>query len=228
MQSPRYEIAISRLSTLIEHLYVQATETDNANSKQKSHRFIENNNLFSQHLFTTQSDKISVYVEEVRNKLNDFSRLYSLSTGNSNKAEFAKSALLQIEQQISALMNAIQANKPMHQAAEASFNARKKIRIKSTHAAQLKQTKEYNKMAKSVLLSSHQLYQQLAEHHEFERRLMDMITEREQQRIRAKTGSSNDKLSQEVLALHQRLGRCRKALSSIERNIESAEKSNLR
>ena len=82
-------------------------------------------------------------------------------------------------------------------------------------------------MTKSVLLSSHQLYQQLNEHHEFERRLMDMITEREQERVRSKS-AINDKLSLEVLALHQLLGRCRKAISSIERNIELAEKNNLR
>ena len=139
MHTPRHEIAISRLSTLLEHLSVQAKETDHVNSKQKSHRLIENNNLFSPHLFTTQSDKIHLYVEEVKNRLNKFSRLYSLSTDNANKTEFAKSSLQQIEQQISALMNAIQANKPMHQAAQASFDAKKNVRIKSTKAAQLQQ-----------------------------------------------------------------------------------------
>jgi primosomal replication protein N'' len=227
MLNTRHEKAISRLSILLEHLSVQAQQTDKLNSNQKSHRLIENNNLFSQHLFTTQSDKIFLYVEEVKKRLNEFSRLHTLSEDNINKTEFAKSSLLQIEQQISALMNAIQANETMHQAAQASFNARKNIRIKSAKATQQKQTDIYNKMAKSVLLSSHQLYQQLTEHHEFERRLKDMITEREQQRIRSKN-ANNDKLSQEVLALHQRLGRCRKAISAIEKNIEQAEKSKLR
>ncbi|PKG85919.1 primosomal replication protein N'' [Colwellia sp. 75C3] len=222
-----HEIAISRLSTLIDHLSVQAKKTDQLNSKHKSHRLIENNDLFSRHLFTTESDKISLYVDEVKKRLSEFSRLYRLSGSNANKAEFAKSSLLHIEQQITALMNAIQANPAMHQAAQASFDARKKVRIKSAQAAQLKQNDTYNKMAKSVLLSSHQLYQQLSEHHEFERRLIEMITEREQQRTRSKSANT-DKLSLEVLALHQRLGRCRKAISSIERNIEQAEKGNLR
>jgi primosomal replication protein N'' len=227
MTRNRHEIAIKRLSELLEHLFLQAKKTDQLNSNQKSHRLIENNNLFSQHLFTTESDKISLYVEEVKKRLNEFSRLYSLSGDNINKAEFAKSSLLQIEQQISALMNAIQANETMHQAVQASFNAKKNIRRKSAQAAQLKQADKYNKMAKSVLLSSHQLYQQLTEHHEFERRLKDMIIEREQERTRSKSVNL-DKLSQEVLALHQRLGRCRKAISVIERNIEQAEKSKLR
>lgn len=227
MLNTPHEIAIRRLSMLIEHLSVQAKQTDQLNSKHKSHRLVENNDLFSRHLFTTESDKIYLYVEEVKKRLSEFSRLYRSSVGNTNKAEFAKSSLLHIEQQITALMNAIQANPAMHQAAQANFEARKKVRIKSAQVAQLKQNDKYSKMAKSVLLSSYQLYQQLSEHHEFERRLIEMITDREQQRMRSK-GANTDILSQEVLALHQRLGRCRKAISSIERNIEKAEKLNLR
>lgn len=227
MPNIRHEKAIGRLSVLLEHLSVKAKQTDQLNSEQKSHRLIENNNLFSQHLFTTQSDKIYLYAEEIKNRLNGFARLHVLSDENNTKAEFAKTSLLQIEQQISALLNAIQANETMHQAAQASFNAKRKVRIKSVQASQLNQTNKFNKQTQSVLLSSHQLYQQLTEHHEFERRLKDMITEREQQRNRAKSASI-ERLSQEVLALHQRLGRCRKAISSIEKNIEQVEKGKLR
>ena len=79
MTRNRHEIAIKRLSELLEHLFLQAKKTDHLYSNQKSHRLIENNNLFSQHLFTTESDKISLYVEEVKKRLNEFSRLYSLS-----------------------------------------------------------------------------------------------------------------------------------------------------
>ena len=124
-------------------------------------------------------------------------------------------------------MKAIQANQTMHQAAQVSFDARKKVRVKSAQVKQLQQNDIYNKIAKNVLLSSHQLHQQLIEHHEFERRLMEMISEREQQRMRSRA-SNIDKLSQEVLALHQRLGRCRKAISAIEQKIKLAEKKSLR
>lgn len=227
MHNNRHNIAIQRLSTLLDHLSLQAMSIDQLNRKHKSHYLIENNSLFSQHLFSTESDQFSHYVDEVKKRLGEFQRLYRLSADNTTKAEFAKSSLEKIEQQISALMNAIQANQSMHQAAQVSFDAKKKVRIKSAKAYQLKQNDKYNKITKSVLLPSHQLYQQLSEHHEFERRLMDMITEREQQRVQS-TRASTDMISKEVLALHQRLGRCRKAISLIERNIEQAEKSNLR
>jgi primosomal replication protein N'' len=61
---------------------------------------------------------------------------------------------------------------------------------------------------------SHQaLYQKLSETHEFERRLLDLINEaaREQQ----------DPARQ--LALHARLGRCRKAISQLEAEIQWLE-----
>lgn len=223
----RHHTAIQRLSTLLEHLSGQSKQIDQLNTKNKSHFLIENNNLFSKHLFSTESDQFTPYVKEVKKRLNEFSRLYSSSSDNINKAEFAMSSLMQIEQQISALMNAIQANQAMHQAAQVSFDARKKVRAKWAKVNEVKQNDKYNKMVKSVVLSSQQLYQQLTEHHEFERRLMAMISEREQQRQRSQSVNAS-KISQEVLALHQRLGRCRKAISSIERNIEIAEKKNLR
>jgi len=227
MHQNKHQIAIQRLSTLLEHLSGQSKQIDQLNAKNKSHFLIENNNLFSQHLFSTESDLFTPYVTEVIKRLDEFSRLYNSSNDNKNKAEFAKSSLLKIEQQISALMNAIQANQSMHQAAQVSFDARKKVRVKWAKVNEVIKSDKYKKMVKSVVLSSQQLYQQLTEHHEFERRLMAMITEREQQRQRSQSINAS-KLSQEILALHQRLGRCRKAISSIERNIELAEKNNLR
>ncbi len=227
MHKNKHQIAIQRLSTLLEHLSEQSKQIDQSNAKNKSHFLIENNNLFSQHLFSTESDLFTPYVTEVQKRLGEFTRLYESSSNNENKAEFAKSSLQRIEQQISALMNAIQANQSMHQAAQASFDARKKVRAKWAKVNEVKKNDKYNKMVKSVVLSSQQLYQQLTEHNEFERRLMAMISEREQQRQRSQSVNAS-KLSQEVLALHQRLGRCRQAISSIERNIELAEKKSLR
>ncbi|MCP4991718.1 MAG: primosomal replication protein N'' [Colwellia sp.] len=227
MTPPPNKVAIKRLTVLLEHLSSQTKQIDQLNSQHKSHWLIENNNLFSQHLFSTESDLFTPYVTEVKKRLDEFARLYHSSFNNNNKAEFAKSSLTHIEQQISALMNAIQSNQTMHKAAQVSFDARKKVRTKWAKVNEVKKKDKYNKMVKSVILTSQQLYQQLAEHHEFERRLLEMITERENKRQRSQSINAG-KLSQEILALHQRLGRCRKAISSIERNIELAEKKGLR
>ncbi|MGV2873363.1 primosomal replication protein PriC [Colwellia sp. E150_009] len=207
--------SIERLSQLIKTLDAKAKQIDEHNTQLKVHRLIENNNLFSSTLFTSQSDQFSPYIIEIKRKITEFSRLVV-----ANKVELSKVLLQHIEQQISAISNALHSNSVMHQAAKLSFDANHKVRIKK---AKLKQANKYSEITKKIMLNSHQLYQKLAEHHEFERRLMDMLAEREIARVQCKKHEA-DKLSAEVLALHQRLGRCRKAISAIERDIEMAEK----
>ncbi len=224
MNNNKNLLAIERLSSLLNSIAIQAQKTDKYNYQQQSHRLIENNNIFSQQLFNTESDLFSPYVNEVKKRLDEFRRLYLSSEGKDNKEIYAKTTLIQIEQQIFSLTSALKSNQTMHQAAKISFDTNKKIKLKRAKQNASQSMEKYNKAAKAVLLSSHQLYQQLTEHREFERRLITMITEREQQRQKNRD-INNISVSQEVLALHQRLGRCRKAISSIERNIELAEKS---
>ena len=207
--------SIERLSLLLKKLDIKAKQTDIKNTQLKAHRFIENNNLFSPTLFASQSDQFSPYVNETQRKIAEFSRLVA-----ANKLTLSRELLQQIEHQISAISNALHSNSVMHQAAKLSFDANNKVRIKN---AKIKQAGKYSEITKNILLSSHQLYQKLAEHHEFERRLMDMISDRESARMKCKNNKTNT-LSAEVLALHQRLGRCRKAISTIERDIEIVEK----
>ncbi|GAA0816718.1 primosomal replication protein [Colwellia asteriadis] len=213
--------ATNRLKYLLEQINQQAKAIDQQNTHSTSHKLIENNNLFSEHLFHCRSDQFLHYVKEVEERINDFIRLNSSSTQSNNRSSLAITTLQQIEQQISALYNAIQANAAMHQAAQINFDAVKKVKIK--YAKQKNENNKYHDVTSKVLSSSHLLYEKLNEHHEFERRLLNMITEREQQRSVAKQVNS-EQLSKEVLALHQRLGRCRHAISIIERDIEFAEK----
>jgi len=204
---------IDRLSALLKQLATKAKQIDKKNAMEKVHRLIENNNLFSAELFVSQSDRFTPYIEEIQRKLPEYSRLVK-----AEKIEFSVLLLQQIEQQVVAISNALHANSTLHQAAKLSFDAHSKAKIKRS-----KSQNKYKDFAKKIMLTSQQLYQKLNEHHEFERRLMDMVAERELQRVKSKASDSS-KLSTEVLALHQRLGRCRKAISTIERDIELAEK----
>lgn len=200
--------AIDRLTVVLQKLTTQAIDTDQANARLKSHKLIENNALFSNSLFVTQSDKFSPYLTEIARKIAELRRLM-----NAGQLQIATAALTKIEQQISALFNALNANNTMH--AEAKIRQEGRNRTFNF--------KKYKKAAQAVLQPSHQLHQKLAEHHGFERRLLDMITDREQQRTSSSVKNSQA-LSEQVLVLHQRLGRCRKAISDIERDIEYAQK----
>lgn len=205
--------SLDRLSTLLSQLAIEAEQTDLKNSNTKTHRLVENENLFSNELFTNKSDRFVPYVEEIQQKLLELRRLLK-----ENKTELSTLLLEKIEQQIISLSNALNSNATLHQAPKLSFDAHNKVKIKRA-----KSQAKFKSATKKLLLNSQQLYQKLSEHHEFERRLMDMVAERETQRLQCKTNQSS-KLSAEVLALHQRLGRCRKAISAIERDIELAEK----
>ncbi|OTA21299.1 prephenate dehydrogenase [Xenorhabdus beddingii] len=69
------------------------------------------------------------------------------------------------------------------------------------------------------------LYQRLAEHQDYERRLMTMIDDRELQLNKQNTLTDKYKLQKEIAALAGRLARCRQALMRIEKSIEKQENS---
>ncbi len=199
---------VIRLLKIVEQLKQQAKQTDKINSKNKAHRMLENNSLFSLSLFSADSDCFQPYVDELENKVNSLSRLIK-----AKHSELSVLALEKIELQIQALITALNANKTMHDGAKVRLDAK----ITSIKARQ------YKKAVQSVIQSSQELYQKLSQHHEFERRLLNMLTEKEQQ-LSMCSATLRQETSQQVLTLHQRLGRCRKAISLIERDIEFSEK----
>lgn len=67
------------------------------------------------------------------------------------------------------------------------------------------------------------LYHKLAEHQDYERRLLSMIQDRESLLGTQTTLAAQKKLQQEVAAIEGRLLRCRQALARIERNIAHKE-----
>lgn len=68
------------------------------------------------------------------------------------------------------------------------------------------------------------LYQKLAQHQDYERRLKDMIADRENHVSRCVSLAQQQTLQREIAALEGRLGRCRQALAKIEKQIERYER----
>lgn len=200
--------AINRLKVIIDDLKQQAIAIDLANSNLKSHKKIEDSALFSTNVFQTRSDKIVNYVNETERKIRELQKHIAMQN-----TSVIENLISTIERQIASLTNAISANDAIHQ------------NIEKTQKKRFVNKSKYQKAAQAMLQPTHELYQKLSEHHEFERRLALMITEREHLRSNTQNKSvNNEKLAAEVLALHQRLGRCRHAISIIERDIELAEK----
>ena len=200
---------LSKLNTAITQLAGKASATDQHNTQLKSHKLIKEQLFFSETLFVSQSDKYEDYAIEIKENIKKLSRLFE-----TRKDVLSQSVLEKIEEQISSLVNALNANTFMHNEA-------------SNHARHIKEVKKmrYQKMTRSIVESSQVLYQSLSEHHEFERRLLDMLNNKQHELSLANVNNSAA-ISQEVLVLHQRLGRCRQAISKIERSIELQEKRN--
>lgn len=196
--------SIDKINHILSILHAQAVDVDMANSHNKSFSLRKDHAVFSEALFSTKSDKLSHYVDEIRKKTEELGLLIS-----AKKVQFSYARLALIEQQISAIKNAINAN-------ESQNNASKQ------HIQMLK-NKKYRQAAQSFIQPTQSLYQKLSETHEFERRLLDMLDQKQLQFSQA-TKSTKDKISEELLVLHQRLGRCRQAISKLERQIEMSEK----
>lgn len=148
-------------------------------------------NWFDSSLFSCRSPHLTDYVAEAQRNLQH------LQTGN--LAASGKQRLVQrLSDQTFALTRAF-----------SNVDIRQK---KTAKTAQIKT------VVQQISVSSQQLYQQLSDIQEFERRLLDMIN-------LASRDSSADAV-QRTLALHARLGRCRRALSDIERQIVDLEQRN--
>jgi primosomal replication protein N'' len=203
------KLALVRLHNIVLQLQQQATTLDASNQQQHTKLMPWQEKLFSSNLFREQSHQFLPFVEELQQRIMELEKALSLS-----KHQLAELLIQQIEQQIAALTNAINANEALHHEAQYQRSASKR-RVMQKHRAS----------AQSVIAPSQNLYQKLAEHHEFERRLQHMLFEAELAR-NAATVKNAEPLSQQVLTLHQRLGRCRRAISEIELDIERAEKRN--
>lgn len=148
-------------------------------------------NWFDSSVFSCRSPHLTDYVLEAQR------HLQHLQTNNLSSA--TKQRLVQrLSEQTSALTRAFRNVDTRHKPAA------KAVKVKAA--------------VQQLSATSQQLYQQLSDTQEFERRLLDMIS-------LANRDNSPDAI-QRSLALHARLGRCRKALTDIELQIQDLEQRN--
>lgn len=196
--------AISKIEVVLNALYSQAEAIDTRNKSNKAYKLRKDSHLFAETLFSTNSELLVPYVEEVQQKCNELKRLLE-----QNKNALSQHRLILIEQQISSVITAIEANSSINKADNITLSANKQ--------------RNYKKAAQSLFQPIQSLYAKLSETIEFERRLL-VILEEKQQLLKLATPKASAQASNDVLIVHQRLGRCRQAISKIERQIEMQEK----
>ncbi|WP_371377280.1 primosomal replication protein PriC [Thalassotalea aquiviva] len=206
--------ALERLEQLLLQLNDDAKTVDQENKQKKSHYYLQQDSLFDQKLFPIVSSNYADYVQYTLKQLTQLKRLEQ-----SNKTILESSLLETLDQQISSLITAIKSNSARHH--DSDYRLQRRYRLQAQK--QVQQNK-YQHIAKGLMKGSHQLHAKLAETRGFEKRLMQMLFDKETELNQCKANQQSE-LQQQVLILHQRLGRCRKAISQLERELELAEKN---
>lgn len=145
---------------------------------------------FDSTLFSCRSSKLSDYVAEAQRNLQ------RLMTRPASSPAATQQLVQRLSEQTTALTRAF-INQDTRRK---STGKKRKVQI----------------AVEKITASSQQLYQQLSEYQEFERRLLDMVE------LCNRHPAENS--TERLLALHARLGRCRKAISDVEANIQKLEK----
>jgi primosomal replication protein N'' len=192
--------AIIRLQQQIEQLAQHAQQFDKAKWFDKNRYIQAQPSLFAHSVFATKSLKLCDYVDEIKDA---FARLPS-----PDKRHAYAFALEKLSAQIEAVIKVLKSTP---------------VWAKENKFTQPKKAKVYRQAVQKIMQSSHELYQELSQNHEFERRLQEMIDIRKQQ-LSSANSTQASKLNQEILVLHARLGRCRKAISATEDKIQQVEK----
>jgi primosomal replication protein N'' len=189
---------LAALEQQLQQLTLQAKAID---AKQSSW---QQKAWFDSDLFQSHSPFLTDYVLEAQAMLR---RLNSCTAGNSASAQALAAKL---SAQIQALSRAFQT---------------KELRFLPGNTKKRRPSAEASEQAKAMVSQlrrpTQELYQQLSEYQGYERRLLDML-ELEQRQL---SGGSADTSADRVLAIHARLGRCRKAISELEVEIQWSEQN---
>jgi len=180
--------ALQLLASQLHELYQRACTIDSKRQPGKPQDWFESG------LFSCHSPDLADYVADARRNLKRLS---------DNQPPLSAASQQRLAEHLAAQVNAL---------TRAFSN--QQTRSKFQRGVKLQRDQEKKPVAnKSTTIN---LYQQLTDFQQFERRLLDMIEQ-------ADRYSSNDNANR-TLALHARLGRCRKAISEVEQAILQHER----
>jgi primosomal replication protein N'' len=199
-------VAFEKLCHQINLLKQQAIKFDNAKLLTKNRYMQAQPSLFDRRVFSTKSLNLVDYVIEIEDEIDRLPPPKHRHAYNY--------ALERIGNQVEAVFNVIKSTPIWAKENKNTFKSRSKPKV-------------LQQAAKKIMQPIHELYDELKQNHEFERRLVLMIDERKLKMQNVGPAKASE-LNLEILTLHGRLGRCRKAISATEEKIQQVEKQQLR
>lgn len=198
--------ALDKLHQQVATLKHQAIEFDNAKLMAKNRYMQAQPSLFDRLVFSTKSLKLADYVIEIEEEITNLPPAEHRHAYNY--------ALERIGNQVQAVFNVIKSTPIWVKENKSTFKPRNKPKV-------------YQQAVKKIIQPIHELYDELKQNHEYERRLVLMIEERKLKMQNVGPVKAKE-LNLEILTIHGRLGRCRKAISATEEKIQTVEKQQLR
>ena len=154
---------IEKFNTIIKQLKEQLNDLHSQNTLRS---FSSLDHRFNSGLFQTHSENLPVYLNETETLLVKLQQ--TIESQQHTQAEYL---IQKIENQLSALIKLVQSAELFQKAPRAKS-------LRTINYPTIVKTQSENQ-TKQPSLTCQQLYQKLAEHHEFERRLLEMIAQRE-------------------------------------------------
>lgn len=198
---------VSSVSNDTQQLLIQLQDLESAlqSSPIDEENWFNRSDLFVSSAFYTKSSELSDYIQELKGNISKLDKLHEQAY-----LEFLADKVTQQFACLKSLLNS------------APVQSKDKV-YRSRQRSKVQQAKQF---AKNANQSSQDLYSELSKLQEYERRLQEMVTER-QQKLHNYQGSTNrQEYQQEVLTYQRRLGRCRQALSKVEEQIQKLDEKN--
>lgn len=177
-------------------LYVQDITTKNRSINSthtvKIHYLMRDKSLFYDGLFKSQHAELSIFIDELNHSMASLKK--QLDSSRPLNTERLQYLIEKVSHQHRALQSVL---KQCH------------VANKQQPAPQNSADENYDQILKKLLNKSHYLYKKLAQQHEYERRLQDMITQ-----------ASSEATKQQT---QDRLARCQLATKQVEQQIARYE-----
>jgi primosomal replication protein N'' len=200
-------LGVNKVLNDTKQLLVQLQQLEAAfeSSAIDNENWFNRSDVFVSSAFYTKSNELSDYFQELKGNIAKLERL--------NEQAYLEFLADKVTQQFSCLRSLL--NSASVHSKDKTYRFRQKSKVQ--------QAKQFTKR---ISQSSQDLYTELSKLQEFERRLLEMVAER-QQKLHQYTGSvKRQEYQQDVLTYHQRLGRCRQALSKVEEQIQKLDEKN--
>ncbi|QIZ77199.1 primosomal replication protein [Ferrimonas lipolytica] len=194
----------AKLAELERHVYQHDAQLSDNDKK-----WLNNKNRFHDQLFEQQGATLAGCLAVMKKDLQQIEQMITINV----KGDALDLACQRFGNRFQAVMQAIANTSTVKRGLQQTARRRSRSRNDS----------QYQWIARSVMNSSHQLYAELRKHQNWDGQLQQRILELEQN---LDDHQGKDKIAHQnlILTTHQRLGKCRQAISYIEQRIAWLEK----